>query len=131
VFTGHSLMENRNRRTWARWPPALRAMPGGAEADEPHADRPQPADKGYDTGTLPRELARERSPRCRSKYQRPPFGDRWPHHPLFRHAVSQRIRRPVEEAFGYRPRPGLWLGSAMTFLGVLLAVAGNAVAQAL
>jgi Transposase DDE domain len=73
---------------------------------EPHADRPQPitlgADKGYDTGDFVMELRnRSATPHVaqNNSGRRSAIDGRTTRHPGY--AVSQCIRKRIEEAFGW------------------------------
>src|SRR5215831_3628533 len=73
---------------------------------EPHAERPQPvtlgADKGYDTGDFVMELRDKAvTPHVaqNTNGRRSAIDARTTRHPGY--AVSQRIRKRVEEAFGW------------------------------
>jgi transposase len=109
-FMGHAaLMENRNGLIVG----AVKTRASGHAERlaaltliEPHPDRPPPVTLGARQGLRHRRFrhgaAREGGhTACRSKHQRSPFGDRRPHHPPFRLCASQRIRKRVEEAFGW------------------------------
>jgi transposase len=109
AFMGHALMENRNGLVIGAV--ATRAS-GHAERlaalalIEPHAERPRPvtlgADKGYDSGDFVTEL-REQAviPHLAQNHsgRRSAIDGRTTRHPGY--AVSQRIRKRIEEAFGW------------------------------
>jgi transposase len=108
-FIGHALMENRNGLIVGA---VTTRASGHAERlaaltlIEPHADRPQPvtlgADKGYDAGDFVRELREKMvTPRIaqNTNRRRSAIDGRITRHPGY--AVSQRIRKRVEEAFGW------------------------------
>ena len=112
---GHALMENRNGLIIGA---VTTRASGHAERlaalalIEPHADRPQPitlaGDKGYDSLEFVMEL-REKAvtPHVaqNTSGRRSAIDGRTTRHPGY--AVSQRIRKRVEEAFGWaRPWPG-------------------------
>ena len=108
-FMGHALMENRNGLIVGA---VTTRASGHAERlaalalIEPHADRPQPvtlgADKGYDVGDFVMEL-REKAvtPHVAQSTngRRSAIDGRTTRHSGY--AVSQRIRKRVEEAFGW------------------------------
>src|SRR5690242_14011261 len=108
-FMGHALMENRNGLIVGA---VTTRASGHAERlaalalIEPHAERPQPitlgADKGYDTGDFVVEL-REKAvtPHVAQNQsgRRSAIDGRTTRHPGY--AISQRIRKRVEEAFGW------------------------------
>src|SRR6201986_2297538 len=108
-FMGHALMENRNGLIIGA---VTTRASGHAERlaalalIEPHANRPSPvtlgADKGYDAGDFVMEL-REKAVTphvAQNTNARRSAIDRRPtRHPGY--AVSQRIRKRVEEAFGW------------------------------
>src|SRR6516162_2401443 len=108
-FIGHALMENRNGLIVGA---VTTRASGHAERlaalalIEPHANRPQPitlgADKGYDIGDFVMEL-REKTvtPHVaqNSNRRRSAIDSRTTRHSGY--AVSQRIRKRVEEAFGW------------------------------
>ena len=108
-FIGHALMENRNGLIVGA---VTTRASGHAERlaalalIEPHADRPQPitlgADKGYDTSDFVMEL-REKAvtPHVaqNTNGRRSAIDGRTTRHSGY--AVSQRIRKRVEEAFGW------------------------------
>jgi transposase len=108
-FIGHALMENRNGLIVGA---VTTRASGHAERlaalalIEPHADRPQPitlgGDKGYDVGDFVMEL-REKAvtPHVaqNANGRRSAIDGRTTRHPGY--AVSQRIRKRVEEAFGW------------------------------
>jgi len=109
VFMGHALMENRNGLVVGAV--ATRAS-GHAERlaamtlIEPFADRPRPvtlgADKGYDSGgfvTECRELAVTPHVAQNQSGRRSAIDGRTTRH--LGYAVSQRIRKRIEEAFGW------------------------------
>jgi hypothetical protein len=108
-FMGHALMENRNgliigavttrASGHAERLAALRLI-------EPHAERPQPvtlgADKGYDAGEFVMELRDKAvTPHVaqNTSARRSAIDGRTTRHPGY--AISQRIRKRVEEAFGW------------------------------
>jgi len=108
-FIGHALMENRNGLI-------VRAITTRASGHaerlaalaliEPHADRPQPvtlgADKAYDTADFVMELRDKAvTPHVAQSTngRRSAIDGRTTRHPGY--AVSQRIRKRVEEAFGW------------------------------
>ena len=108
-FMGHALMENRNGLIVG----ALTTRASGHAERlaalaliEPHADRPQPvtlgADMGYDVGDFVMEL-REKAvtPQVaqNTSGRRSAIDGRTTRHSGY--AVSQRIRKRVEEAFGW------------------------------
>ncbi|MGH7225071.1 MAG: IS5 family transposase, partial [Gemmataceae bacterium] len=108
-FMGHALMENRNGRIVGAV--ATRAS-GHAERlaalalIEPHAERPQPitlgGDKGYDTRNFVmelRELAVTPHVAQNDTGRRSAIDGRTTRHPDY--AVSIRIRKRIEEAFGW------------------------------
>ena len=108
-FIGHALMENRNGLIVGA---VTTRASGHAERlaalalIEPHADRPQPvtlgADKGYDTGDFVMELRDKAvTPHVaqNTNRRRSAIDGRTTRHPGY--AVSQRIRKRVEEAFGW------------------------------
>lgn len=108
-FIGHALMENRNGLVVGAV--ATRAS-GHAERlaalslIEPVADRPQPitlgADKAYDSGDFViecRELAVTPHIAQNQNGRRSAIDGRTTRHPGY--AVSQRIRKRIEEAFGW------------------------------
>src|SRR5438034_152187 len=108
-FMGHALMENRNGLIIGA---VTTRASGHAERlaalalIEPHAERPQPvtlgADKGYDAGDFVMELRDKAvTPHIaqNTKGRRSAIDRRTTRHP--RYAVSQRIRKRVEEAFGW------------------------------
>src|SRR6201994_1359762 len=108
-FMGHALMENRNGLIIGG---VTTRASGHAQRlaalalIEPHANRPSPvtlgADKGYDAGDFVMEL-REKAvtPHVAKKptARRSAIDRRTTRHPGY--AVSQRIRKRVEEAFGW------------------------------
>ena len=108
-FIGHALMENRNGLIIGA---VTTRASGHAERlaalalIEPHADRRQPvtlaADKGYDAGDFVMEL-REKAviPHVAQNQsrRRSAIDGRTTRHPGY--AISQRIRKRVEEAFGW------------------------------
>jgi hypothetical protein len=108
-FMGHALMENRNGLIVG----ALTTTASGhAERQaaltliEPHADTPQPvtlaADKGYDSADFVRALREKAvSPHVaqNTSGRRSAIDDQTARHPGY--AISQRIRKRVEEAFGW------------------------------
>jgi transposase len=108
-FMGHARMENRNGLIVGA---VTTRASGHAERlaalalIEPHAERPQPvtlgADKGYDAGEFVMELRDKavtphvaQNTSCR----RSAIDGRTTRHPGY--AISQRIRKRVEEAFGW------------------------------
>ena len=108
-FMGHALMENRNGLVVGA---VTTCASGHAERlaalalIEPHADRPQPitlgADKGYDTSDFVMELRDKAvTPHVAQNQsgRRSAIDGRTTRHPGY--AVSQRIRKRVEEAFGW------------------------------
>jgi Transposase DDE domain len=108
-FMGHALMENRNGLIVGA---VTTRASGHAERlaalalIEPHAERPQPmtlgADKGYDTGDFVMELRDKAvTPHIaqNASARRSAIDGRTTRHPGY--AVSQRIRKRVEEAFGW------------------------------
>jgi IS5 family transposase len=108
-FIGHALMENRNGLIVGA---VTTRASGHAERlaalalIEPHADRPQPitlgADKAYDTANFVMELhERAVTPHVAQNQsgRRSAIDGRTTRHPGY--AVSQRIRKRVEEAFGW------------------------------
>jgi len=108
-FMGHALMENRNGLIVDA---VTTRASGHAERlaalalIEPHADRPHPvtlaADKAYDTADFVMEL-RERTvtPHVAQNQsgRRSAIDGRTTRHPGY--AISQRIRKRIEEAFGW------------------------------
>jgi Transposase DDE domain len=108
-FMGHALMENRNGLVVGV---VTTRASGYAERlavlalIEPHAERPQPitlgADKGDDTSDFVIEL-REKAvtPHVAQNQngRRSAIDSRTTHHPGY--AISQRIRKRIEEAFGW------------------------------
>jgi Transposase DDE domain len=108
-FPGHALMENCNGLiVGAVTTRALGHAEGLAALAliEPHADRPQPvtlgADKGYDTGDFLMELRDKAvTPHVAQNQsgRRSAIDGHTIRHPGY--AVSQRIRKRVEEAFGW------------------------------
>jgi IS5 family transposase len=108
-FMGHALMENRNGLVVGAV--ATRAS-GHAERlaalalIEPHAERPRPvtlgADKGYDSTDFVIELREQAVTPHLAQNQsrrRSAIDGRTTRHPGY--AVSQRIRKRIEEAFGW------------------------------
>jgi transposase len=108
-FMGHALMENRNGLVVGAV--ATRAS-GHAERlaalalIEPHADRPRPvtlgADKGYDSSDFAMELREQAVIPHLAQNQsgrRSAIDGRTTRHPGY--AVSQRIRKRIEEVFGW------------------------------
>src|SRR5437588_2939035 len=108
-FMGHALMENRNGLIIGA---VTTRASGHAERlaalalIEPHAERPQPvtlgADKGYDAGDFVMELRDKAvTPHIAQNQsgRRSAIDGRTTRHPGY--AVSQRIRKRVEEAFGW------------------------------
>jgi transposase len=108
-FMGHALMENRNGLVVGAV--ATRAS-GHAERlaalalIEPHAERPRPvtlgADKGYDSTDFVMELREQAVTPHLAQNQsrrRSAIDGRTTRHPGY--AVSQRIRKRIEEAFGW------------------------------
>jgi len=108
-FIGHALMENRNGLIVGA---VTTRASGHAERlaalalIEPHADRPQPvtlgADKGYDAGDFVMELRDKAvTPHVaqNTNGRRSAIDGRTTRHPGY--VVSQRIRKRVEEAFGW------------------------------
>ena len=109
VFMGHALMENRNGLVVGAV--ATRAS-GHAERlaalalIEPRAERPRPvtlgADKGYDSSDFVLELREQRVTPHLAQNQsgrRSAIDGRTTRHPGY--AISQRIRKRIEEAFGW------------------------------
>jgi len=108
-FMGHALMENRNGLIIGA---VTTRASGHAERlaalalIEPRAERPQPvtlgADKGYDAGEFVRELRDKAvTPHVaqNTSARRSAIDGRTTRHPGY--AISQRIRKRVEEAFGW------------------------------
>ena len=108
-FIGHALMENRNGLIVGA---VTTRASGHAERlaalalIEPHAERPQPitlgADKGYDAGEFVMELRDKAvTPHVaqNTSGRRSAIDGRTTRHPGY--AISQRIRKRVEEAFGW------------------------------
>ena len=108
-FMGHALMENRNGLIVGA---VTTRASGHAERlaaltlIEPHADRPQPitlgADKGYDASHFIMELRDKAvTPHVAHNQsgRRSAIDARTTRHPGY--AVSQRIRKRIEEAFGW------------------------------
>ncbi len=108
-FIGHALMENRNGLIVGA---VTTRASGHAERlaalalIEPHAKRPQPitlgADKGYDAGEFVMELRDKAvTPHLaqNTSGRRSAIDARTTRHPGY--AISQRIRKRVEEAFGW------------------------------
>ena len=108
-FMGHALMENRNGLIVGA---VTTCASGHAERlaalalIEPHADRSQPitlgADKGYDSSDFVMELRDKAvTPHVAQNQsgRRSAIDGRTTRHPGY--AVSQRIRKRVEEAFGW------------------------------
>ena len=108
-FMGHALMENRNGLIVGA---VTTCASGHAERlaalalIEPHAERPQPitlgADKGYDTTDFVMELRDKAvTPHVAQNHsgRRSAIDGRTTRHPGY--AISQRIRKRVEEAFGW------------------------------
>jgi len=108
-FMGHALMENRNGLIVGA---VTTRASGHAERlaalalIEPHAARPQPitlgADKGYDAGEFVMELRDKAvTPHVaqNTSGRRSAIDARTTRHPGY--AISQRIRKRVEEAFGW------------------------------
>ena len=105
---GHALMENRNGlivgAVTTRASGHAERLAGLALI-EPHADRPQPitlgADKGYDTSDFVMELREQAvTPHvAQNTGRRSAIDGRTTRHSGY--AVSQRIRKRVEEAFGW------------------------------
>ena len=108
-FIGHALMENRNGLIVGA---VTTRASGHAERlaalalIEPHADRRRPvtlgADKGYDTGDFVmalRDKAVTPHVAQNTNRRRSAIDGRTTRHPGY--AVSQRIRKRVEEAFGW------------------------------
>jgi transposase len=108
-FMGHALMENRNGLIIGA---VTTRASGHAERlaaltlIEPHAERPQPvtlgADKGYDAGDFVMELRDKAvTPHVaqNTSARRSAIDGRTTRHPGY--AISQRIRKRVEEAFGW------------------------------
>ena len=90
-FMGHALMENRNGlivgavTTHASSHAERLAALALIEPCRPAAAHHAGGRQGLRRQRLCHGVAREGShPACRAKYQRPPFGDRPPHHPSFR-----------------------------------------------
>ena len=108
-FIGHALMENRNGLVVGA---VTTRASGHAERlaalalIDPHADHPQPvtlgADKGYDTGDFVMELRDKAvTPHVAQNQnsRRSAIDGRTTRHPGY--AVSQRIRKRIEEVFGW------------------------------
>jgi IS5 family transposase len=108
-FMGHALMENRNGLIVGA---VTTRASGHAERlaaltlIEPHAERPQPvtlgADKGYDAGEFVMELRDKAvTPHVaqNTSARRSAIDGRTTRHPGY--VISQRIRKRVEEAFGW------------------------------
>jgi transposase len=108
-FIGHGLMENRSGLLVDA---CLTPADGHAERVaalhmiEPHAERPRPitlgADKGYDTQDFVNELRTlQVTPHVaqNTSHRRSAIDGRTTRH--FGYAVSQRIRKRIEEAFGW------------------------------
>jgi transposase len=108
-FMGHALMENRNGLVVGA---VTTRASGHAERlaalalIEPHAGRPQPvtlgADKGYDSADFVEELRqRTVTPHLAQNQsgRRSAIDGRTTRHPGY--AISQRIRKRIEEAFGW------------------------------
>jgi transposase len=108
-FMGHALMENRNGLIIGA---VTTRASGHAERlaaltlIDPHAERPQPvtlgADKGYDAGEFVMELRDKAvTPHVaqNTSARRSAIDGRTTRHPGY--AISQRIRKRVEEAFGW------------------------------
>jgi transposase len=108
-FIGHSLMENRNGLIVGA---VTTRASGHAERlaalvlIEPHAERPQPvtlgADKGYDAGDFVMELRQKAvTPHIAQNQsgRRSAIDGRTTRHTGY--ALSQRIRKRIEEAFGW------------------------------
>jgi transposase len=108
-FMGHALMENRNGLIIDA---VTTRASGHAERlaalalIEPHADRPQSvtlgADKAYDTGNFVMELREQAvTPHVaqNTSGRRSAIDGRTTRHPGY--AISQRIRKRIEEAFGW------------------------------
>ena len=108
-FMGHALMENRNGLIVGA---VTTRASGHAERlaaltlIEPHAERPQPvtlgADKGYDAGEFVMELRDKAvTPHVaqNTSARRSAIDGRTTRHPGY--AISQRIRKRVEEVFGW------------------------------
>jgi transposase len=108
-FMGHALMENRSGLLVGA---CLTRADGHAERVaalaliEPYADRPRPitlgADKGYDAQDFVNELRSMRvTPHVaqNTSGRRSAIDGRTTHHPGY--CVSQRIRKRIEEAFGW------------------------------
>jgi transposase len=108
-FMGHALMENRNGLVIGA---VTTRASGHAERlaalalIEPHADRPQPvtlgADKGYDSGDFVMELRDKAvTPHVAQNQngRRSAIDGRTTRHPGY--AISQRIRKRIEEVFGW------------------------------
>ena len=108
-FIGHGLMENRHGLL-GRCPADAGLGPcrtvGGARHDRASC-RPTDSDharrrQGLRCGRLRQGVARDqRDAACRAEHQRPPLGDRRADDPPSGYAVSQRIRKRIEEAFGW------------------------------
>ena len=108
AFLGHALMENRSCLIVNA---CLTPADGQAERTaalamiEPLADRPTSvtlgADKGYDARVFVNELRDERAPACRENInrRRSAIDGRTTRHVGY--AISQRIRKRIEEAFGW------------------------------
>jgi transposase len=108
-YMGHALMENRNGLIIDA---VTTRASGHAERlaalalIEPHADRPQPvtlgADKAYDTSDFVMELREQAVTPHLAQNQngrRSAIDGRTTRHPGY--AISQRIRKRIEEAFGW------------------------------
>jgi transposase/IS5 family transposase len=112
-YMGHALMENRNGLVVEA---CLTHADGHAERNaalamiEPRADRPiritLGADKGYDAEDFVNELrAMNVTPHVAAKAKGSAVGRRTTRHAGY--AVSQRIRKRIEEAFGWSKTVGL------------------------
>ena len=115
-FMGHALMENRNGLVIGA---VTTRASGHAERlaalalIEPHADRPQPvtlgADKGYDTGDFVMELRDKAVTPHLAQNQsgrRSAIDRRTTRHPGYE--ISQRIRKRIEEVFGWAKTVAGW-----------------------
>lgn len=112
-YMGHALMENRNGLVVEA---CLTHADGHAERDaalamiEPRADRPARitlgADKGYDAEDFVNELrAMNVTPHVAAKTKGSAIDGRTTRHPGY--ATSQRIRKRIEETFGWSKTVGL------------------------
>jgi hypothetical protein len=107
-FIGHALTENR-RGLFVDV--CLTPADGHAERIaalhmiEPRADRPTAitlgADKAYDAEDFVNELRDEGDAACGAKHQLARLGDRWPHDAAYGLRDQQRIRKRIEEGFGW------------------------------